>query len=179
MTDRIPPIPMQWDGEALRPVSPYWAREADKHYVVGDKYPMAPEYGRSVASHNHLFAWLEPAWHSLPECYGDERWAETPETLRKHALIKCGFHHTTILDIGAKAPAIRVRDALQAAETKLHGYAIGMVRGPIVQIWTPESMSKKHMDRARFQQAKQAIMEWIADILSVSTADLQRMGEAA
>ncbi|WP_322997453.1 hypothetical protein [Castellaniella sp.] len=179
MTDRIPPIPMQWDGEAMRPVSPYWAREADKAYVIGESYPLLVEHERSTATHNHQFAWIGKAWATLPEEYRGQPWAETSDKLRKHALIACGYNQTSIIDVGSNASALRVRDALCSAEARYHGYAIGTVRGRVVQIWTPESQSPRTMGAKRFQESKQAILEWIADKLSVPPADLQCMGEAA
>ena len=34
------PLRYQWDGEAMRPATRYWAREADKRFVVGETYTL-------------------------------------------------------------------------------------------------------------------------------------------
>lgn len=131
------------------------------------------ERGRSQATHRHQFAWIHEAWQSLPESLQGMPWAETPETLRKHALIACGFHQMVTLDCGSKAAAGRVKAALVAAEARAHGYALGRVQGPVVTVWTPESQSMRAMGAKRFQESKSAILEWIAAKIGVTPAQLR------
>lgn len=139
----------------------------------GEVVHVTIERGRSENSHRHQFAWLRDAWLNLPEDCQMQPWAETPETLRKHALIATGFHHVTVLDCGAKATAQRVKAALVAAEAKAHGYALGQVRGPILRVWTPESQSMRAMGGERFQESKAAIMDWIADQIGCQPEQLR------
>ncbi len=132
------------------------------------------ERGRSLSTHRHQFAWLKDAWANLPEQVAAMPWAETPETLRKHALIATGFHQTYTLDCGAMATARRVKAALVSAEAGKHGYAIGRVIGPVVTIWTPESQSMRAMGAKRFQESKSAILDWIAHQIGTTADELQR-----
>lgn len=132
------------------------------------------ERGRSLNSHKHQFAYIKEAWLNLPEALKDAPWAETAETLRKHALIATGFSQTYTLDCGANATAHRVKAALVAAEAGKHGYAIGQVRGPVVTIWTPESQSMRAMGGKRFQEAKTAILDWLSAQIGVSPQQLER-----
>lgn len=138
----------------------------------GEVVGITIERGRSGASHRHQFAWLKEAWLNLPETLRDAPWAETEETMRKHALIATGYHQTTVIDCYANATARRVKAALVAAESKAHGYALAQVRGPVVTVWTPESQSVRAMGGRRFQESKTAIMEWIAAQIGVPTAAL-------
>lgn len=131
------------------------------------------ERGRSTASHRHQFAYIREAWLNLPEALKGAPWAETPEMLRKHALIATGFHQTYMLDCGANATAHRVKTALVAAEAGKHGYAIGRVRGPVVTIWTPESQSMRAMGGKRFQEAKTAILDWLSAQIGVRPEQLE------
>jgi len=55
MTSGVP-IEMVWDGEAMRPVSPYWLRRADKEFVRGEIYRIVDQPERSHKSHAHFFA---------------------------------------------------------------------------------------------------------------------------
>lgn len=142
-------------------------------YKPGETVFVSVERGRSTNSHKHQFAWIHDAWASLPESEMMQSYAETPETLRKHALIATGYHQTYTLDCGANATAQRVKAALVAAEFGKHGYAIGQVRGPVVTIWTPESQSVRAMGGKRFQESKSAIMEWIAGKLGVTVEALR------
>ena len=129
---------------------------------------------RSGPSHRHQFAWVKDAWATLPERLSQMPWAETPETLRKHALIATGFHQTYTLDCGAVASARRVKAALVAAEARAHGYALGRVVGPVVTVWTPESQSYRAMGAKRFAESKAAILDWIAAQIGVAPEQLGR-----
>lgn len=140
----------------------------------GELVTVQIERDRSGASHRHQFAWVRDAWASLPESERNQPWAETPETLRKHALIATGYHQLTVLDCGANATALRVKAALLAAESKAHGYALAQVRGPVVRVWTPESQSVRAMGGDRFKESKAAILDWIAGKLGVAPEELRR-----
>lgn len=141
---------------------------------VGETVMVEIERGRSMASHRHQFAWVKDAWASLPEALQGAPWAETPETLRKHALIATGYHQTVILDCGGNATAQRVKAMLLAAEAKACGYAVGQVRGPVVTIWTPESQSVRAMGGKRFAESKKAVLDWIAAQIGVTPETLMR-----
>lgn len=140
----------------------------------GEVVLVSIERGRSQATHRHQFAWVKDAWATLPEHLAGMPWAETPETLRKHALIATGFHQTYTLDCGAMATARRVKAALVAAEAGKHGYALGRVSGPVVTVWTPESQSLRAMGGKRFQESKSAILDWIAQQIGTTADELKR-----
>lgn len=140
----------------------------------GEVVHVTIERGRSMASHRHQFAWVKDAWLNLPESLRDAPWAETAETLRKHALIATGFHQMQVIDCGANATARRVRDATLPVATLAHGYALAQVRGSILTIWTPESQSMRAMGAERFKASKTAIIEWIAAQIGVEPETLAR-----
>lgn len=138
----------------------------------GEVVGITIERGRSTNSHKHQFAWLKEAWLTLPEALRDAPWAETEETMRKHALIATGYHRTVVIDCGANATARRVAAELKEAHRKADGYALSQVRGPIATIWIPESQSVRAMGGKRFQESKSAIMDWVAAQLGVPVAAL-------
>ena len=140
----------------------------------GEMVFVSIDRARSAVNHKHQFAWIKDAWLNLPETAQGQPWADTPETLRKHALIATGYHQSLTLDCGANATAQRVKAALLAAEVKAHGYALGQVRGPVVRIWTPESQSMRAMGGDRFKESKAAILDWIAAQIGVSPEELGR-----
>lgn len=158
----------KWQDGALRLMTNS-APDLDEGEIV----TVSIERGRSEASHKHQFAWIKSAHASLPEAMMDAPWAETPETLRKHALIVCGFHQSYTLDCGGEATARRVKAALVSAEAGKHGYAIGRVRGPVVTVWTPESQSVRSMGGKRFSESKAAILDWIAAQIGVPPEQLR------
>jgi hypothetical protein len=151
-------MPFQWDGEAMRPL---YSKIADKVYVVGERYVLIPHEERSIAAHNHEFAWLHDAWLSLPETLAELYPSE--DHLRKRALIEGGFYHETAVDAGTNAAAIRVAAAFQAFDV----FSLVIVRGPIVIRRTAKSQSRRSMNKAEFQSSKDAIIEIVSAMIGV------------
>lgn len=160
-----------WDGEAMVPRHP---RRADQLFVVGETYPLIIHEDRSVATHNHEFAWLREAWLNLPEALADLY--PSPEHLRKRALIEAGYYNETIVDAGNNAAALRVAAVFRAREE----FSLVIVRGPAVVIRTAKSQSRRAMNKREFQESKTAIMEVIAGMIGTPPATLSReAGRAA
>lgn len=166
----------RWNGETLTPTGHYGLSAAREAMEPGDVVIVEIDHPRSQNSHRHQFAEINEAWRHLPESLQEAPWAASPETLRKHALIATGFADTYSIDCGAKATAERVRMALASAEAGKHGYAIAKVRGPLVVVWTPQSQSMRAMGGKRFQESKQAVLNWIAAQIGVDAEELQRAG---
>lgn len=166
----------RWDGETLTPTGHYGLSAAREAMDPDDVVIVEIDHPRSQSSHRHQFAEINEAWRHLPESLHEAPWAASPETLRKHALIATGFADTYSIDCGAKATAERVRMALASAEAGKHGYAIAKVRGPLVVVWTPQSQSMRAMGGKRFQESKQAVLNWIAAQIGVEAEELRRAG---
>lgn len=165
-----------WNGETLAPTGHYGLSAAREAMDPGDVVIVEVDHPRSANSHRHQFAEINEAWRHLPESLQEAPWAASPDCLRKHALIATGFADTYSIDCGAKATAERVRMALAAAEAGKHGYAIAKVRGPVVIVWTPQSQSMRAMGGKRFQESKQAVLNWIAQQIGVDAEELRRAG---
>lgn len=157
------PFLCRWNGEAMEPL-PRFREKCDRDFVVGQVYRLVEFEERSTASHNHQFAWLNDAWHSLPEDLKDLY--PTAEHLRKRALIEAGFYDEEAIDAGSNAAALRVA----ASARRWHEFSLVVVRGPVVLIRTPKSQSRRKMNAAEFQSSKSAIMEIVAGMIG-TTAD--------
>lgn len=170
------PIMFAWDGEAMVPASRYWVHQCDKQFVVGEKYRLVEENERSSPSHRHEFAFVKQAWESLP----DELYADypSPEHLRKHGLIRKGFCTMKQYPCPTRAEAERLRVSLKE---NVDEYAIVVLdeKRPIVSVLTAESQSYRAMGKARFQESKTALLEFIGDLLGVDPATLANEQEAA
>ncbi len=170
-----PLITWRWDGEGMVPEGPAARRKADESYVVGECYRMSAEDLRSWISHQHQFAWLNEAWLSLHDRYSIEPWAQSPDHLRKYALVRSGFAKVRIYACKYKAEARR----LAATIEELDEFAIVSVDGRTVTKFTAESQSMQAMGGKRFQQSKAAVLEFIAGLLEVDPATLEQQGKAA
>lgn len=163
------PIAFNWDGEAMVPVHP---RLADKEYVVGERYMLAPFEPRSVASHNHEFAWLQAAWENLPEELAEQ--FPTPTHLRRYALIRAGYSDSHSLVCASKAEALR----LAAFIRPMDEFAIVTVNGCVVNRFTAKSQSKRAMGKQVFQDSKTKIMEIVAQMIGVAPEQLREASAA-
>lgn len=150
------------DGEFKAP-SGYWAKRADLAYVVGETYELVEHHDRSQSSHNHEFAAIADMWQSLPERYRHEPWAQTPEHLRKYALIMCRYCDTQTYPCGSNAEAKRWAANLRP----LDEYSVVTVEGTTVYRFTAQSQKKRAMGAKRFQESKTAILEYIEDLIGV------------
>ena len=139
-----PPLPFTWDGEAMRPRQP---RAADRAYVVGEGYTLAPVEDRSAASHRHYFAQIAEAFASLPEGSG----FASAEHLRK-------------------AAAERVAAFLRP----LDEYAVVSVSGGSVVMLTAKSQSVRAMGKAQFEASKEAVLNAVAELVGVTPDALAR-----
>jgi len=173
MAEIVPPILMQWNGEAMVPATSRWAKEADRHYVVGQRYRMVEEQERSEVSHRHEFAWLRTAWESLPDNLLDQY--PNPEILRKHGLIAKGHCTMTQHVCASVAEAERLAAILRPYDA----YAIVRQRGPVVTVYKAVSQSYRAMGAKMFQRSKSDLMEFVGDLLGIDPATLGKVQEAA
>ena len=125
---------------------------------------------RTQASHNHQFAEIADMWVTLPEWLADAPYAQSPETLRKHALIATGHCDVAIIDAGSKAAAERVAASMAPMATRAHGYAIVKADGPLVRVFTPHSQSYRAMGKERFNASKSDCLDWIGAKLQEQAA---------
>ena len=156
-----------WDGENLIPVAP---RRADRHLVIGEKYLIETTEFRSDPTHKHQFAWLREAWASLPEQYALEPWSQSPEHLRKYALIRTGFCNCETFTCASKAEAFRWASNMRGMDE----YAICQAQDTVVHRFTAKSQSYRAMGKAEFQASKTAILDFIAGLIGTDAKTLEQ-----
>lgn len=162
-----PPIPCEWDGEIFVPV-PGFRKTADRHFVIGEVYALAPHEDRSGASHRHYFAALHTAWANLPEEQAQR--FPTSEHLRKFALVATGFADHRSIVCGSRAEALRVAGFIQPMDT----FAVVSVTAAVVNVWTAQSQSMRAMGNERFKASKQAVLDYVAGLIGVASDDLSK-----
>jgi hypothetical protein len=161
------PVRFTWDGEAMVPAKSC-QRLCDRQFVVGETYPLVVDEPRSQMSHNHFFAAVHEAWQNLPESQSSR--FRTPEHLRKWALIKASFCTERTIVAASDEQAQQIAALADA----LDEFAVVMVSGCIVRVYTAESQSRRAMGSKKFQKSKQAVLDVISAMIGVSTDDLQR-----
>jgi hypothetical protein len=161
----------KWDGEAMTPARP---RQADAEFVVGESYLLDRVEQRSSASHAHFFACVNEAWRNLPEDQAER--FPTAERLRKYALIMTGYRDERTIVASSTAEALR----LAAFIRPMDEFAVVIVRGAVVAVMTAKSQSMRAMKKKAFSESKQAVLDYLASMIKVDRATLEReAGRAA
>jgi hypothetical protein len=160
------PIPMQWDGEVMRPTKGF-AALADKLFVVGEVYTLdESDPTRSMVSHRHYFATVYDAWLNLPE--GEAERFPSADHLRKYALIRAGYRDERSIVCSSKAEAQRIAAFIKPMDE----YAIVAISEAVVRVYTAKHQNMRAMGRKVFQESKDAVLDVLASMLGVSKDEL-------
>lgn len=161
-------IRARYKAGALHPTNPSLLRD---WLEQGEAVTLEVERDRSIRSHNHQFAFVAEAWRNLPEHLEQKPYAKNPDTLRKHALIACGF--CDVHTVAAGDPEA-LASLLRREGQKAHGYCLTNTQGSVVVHYTPHSQTVNAMGGPEFQRSKEAILNWLATLLGVEPTDLKR-----
>jgi hypothetical protein len=165
----IPPLWYRYGGEGeFQPASDQAKSEADRHYVIGEVYRLAPNYGRSENSHRHQFASIHDAWANLPPDL--HMLYPSADHLRKWALIKSGWCNsmTFVMADGAHAKTL-ARELRNYDE-----FAVVQVKDNVVIRTTAKSQSRKAMPGEAFQKSKSDCLAVIAELLGTTPEALEQ-----
>jgi hypothetical protein len=156
-----------WRGAGFVPALRFMER-AREMFADGAVYWLSVEPERSDKTHNHEFAWLSEAWKTLPESIAAD--FPSSEALRKRALIECGYYDQETIDAGSKAAAERVAAYVRRRDA----FAWVVTRGGVVVVRTAHSQSRHAMGAGDFQRSKQAVLEWVSNLIGVTPEQLTR-----
>lgn len=168
----IHPVEFHWDGRAMIP-QPRFNALARKQYVAGECYTLGVTEERSSASHRHYFACINEAHRNLDESKV-ERYPR-PEHLRKWALIKAGYHNERTIVTESRKQA----DAIVAFVEALDEFAVILVRGNVVKVYTAKSQSIENMTRVEFEKSKADVLAVLAETIGVTQKQLEHEGRSS
>lgn len=159
-------IALQYMGEGeFRTTSKSHAARCDKDLVIGEVSRWEPVHERSLDSHRHYFACINNAWANLPEALADEY--PSPESLRKRALIKCGYCDMTKIVCRTNADAL----AVAALVTAMDEFALVNVSDNVVTVWRAHSQAMRAMGKAKFQESKDRVLHWISQLIGADVTE--------
>lgn len=167
------PMPYRWSGDAWV-IHPRFQRQADAAFAIGETRMMVEVEERSEVSHRQEFAWLKDAWMSLPEQIATNY--PSAEFLRKQALIATGWCTIRDYPCNSRAEAVRLAANMRSEADE---YTIVQVEHTVVRVMKAKSQSMKAMGKADFEASKRDILEWVAKLLEVEPATLDKQSEAA
>ena len=165
MSDK--PFSVTWTGEVFSPASGMWSKECAKRFTAGETYRLNEEHERSLNTHNHYFACVNEAWKNLDESVTYD--LPTPEHLRKWALIMTGYRQERHFVCATKAEAVRMAAFIRPMDE----HAVIVPKEATVTVMTAESQSMKAMGKARFQESKTAVLDYLSKLIGTSVTDLK------
>lgn len=156
-------IMWRWSAEdrAMRPLT---NRPLD--FEDGCTYRLTPEEDRNWQRHKAYFAQLRDLWHNLPEGASTELWAQSPEHLRKWALISTGHNTTTVHDCASKAEAQRTARIIRAEADE---FTVVIARGNQVVVYRAKSQDAR-MKKDDFDQSADDVLRFIGELIGVEAA---------
>lgn len=167
------PIIYRWHQGRMEPLQRFHNLCASQ-FVEGEHYRLSEIEERSLRSHQHYFAAISTAWQNLPEEYAQE--FASPEALRKWALIKTGYCNRDSIALDSHDDALKVA----AWARRQDEFAVVSVSGSTVTRYTAKSQSYRAMPKGEFQASKQAVLDFLDDILSVERGQVhENAGQAA
>ncbi len=167
-------LPFKWSKHlGAMILEPSAAARANRQYVDGETYMLAPARDRSPETHRQYFALIRLAWENLP----DYLTAEYPneKALRKRALIRAGYYDETQIVCATALDARRVVANMRPADD----FAIVSLAENAVVVRTAKSQSEDAMDPREFQASKEATLAFVSSLIGVDVTTLQRQAEAA
>jgi hypothetical protein len=161
------PVQFEWTGDFMVPLLRFH-RRCNEQYVVGQVYRLVEEEERSHASHAHYFSCLNEAWRNLPEDIADR--FPTAESLRRWSLIKCGFADVRSMVYETANDAKRAATLLGL----YNEHAVIVAKGCVVSVYVAKSQSTRAMDKTTFQASKTAVLDLVASMIGVTSAELAK-----
>jgi len=171
----IPPIVFRWteivdeNGECIQVMRPHteaFRRMAVEHYVADERYMLVEHEDRSMKSHRHYFKCVSLAWENLNEAQLAQ--FPTPERLRKWALIKAGYRDQRTFTCASKAEAQRLAAFLAPIDPDA---IISFHEASVIEL-KAKSQNLRAMDRAEFQQSKDAVLGVLGELIGVDVTKL-------
>jgi len=166
---KMRPVVFAWDGDNMVPL-PRFKKLCDKQFVVGEEYPLEQVENRSMVSHNHFFASVHEAWMNIPESLAPRY--PTSEHLRKWCLcqVGCCDEANYVLDTPKDAKS------MAAAIRRADEFAVIVVKGNIVRVYTAKSQAMHSMRKGEFQEAKTAVLDLLASMVNIKRSELEKAG---
>jgi hypothetical protein len=160
------PITYRRVGDALVPKQKWLF---DRGFVDGQEYELAIHEPRSTKSHDHYHATVREAWKNLPEKIA-KRFPDA-DALRKFALIRCDFYKERTVVCDTEEAATQVA----ALAGSMDDAAVVTIQGTVVTVAVARSQKTTGagaMNKEEFQRSKQAVLEYIANLIGVDVATL-------
>lgn len=155
-------IPMIYEGNGKFSASSiYHKMRCEKMFGAGQEITFEELGDRNMNRHRMYFARLKELWLTLPESMAED--FPSPEVLRKHALIRCGYATMRKFSMANADEA----SALERMLSELESYAVCEITAPVVgsprrilAVWVPQSQAVKNMGKSEFDKSVTDVLDY-------------------
>jgi len=152
------PQPLEFNGERFFPAS----------YVTTLEDALRSDM-RDRSALRGFMATVKELWDSMPERFDNVPFARSPDTFRKHALIKTGHCDVDTFCFNTPDEARRKLTNIGYMARMAHGYTIIKIDGPVIHCITPHSQSLKAMGKEKFNKSKADVLDFCRGIVGVTS----------
>lgn len=173
MTEIFQPVTFVWTDDGVMKPLRHFTRLCDKQFVIGLEYRLVVEQERSSSQHRRYFACLREAWRNLPEDLAPR--FKSPDKLRKWILIKLCYANEQSYVYDTVTDAARFEEILRELDED-----VVIVRKKRVMVrYTAMSQSVRSMDKKMFQESSEAVLDYAARMIGVSSGELYANADQA
>lgn len=156
--------------EAMVPTRRY-RKIARAQFQLGEDYALEPVTQRSMASHNAFFAEVKKVWDNIRET--GNRVFETPDHLRKWALIETGWFREKEFIMDTKKDAYRLGTFIQTedefAQIHIEGNRVIVRKAKSQRMYGHDRMNAKD-----FQASKKDVLDCISALIGVPPSQVKK-----
>lgn len=171
--DDFKPVVFTWTDDGVMKPLHHFTRTCDQQFAVGEEYRLVVESERSMASHKRYFACLNEAWRNLPHSVAPH--FPSAEKLRKWVLIKCNYANAQRMVCETAVDAARVAQLIG----RMNDDSIVVRTRNVITIYTAKSQSVRSMNKQEFLESSNAVLDYVAAMISTSRADLEANADQA
>lgn len=174
------PVAFTWDEKAeVMRLAPRFRRVAREQFRDSEEYPMEVREHRSSKSHAFMFASINDAWDHLSDA--NKEILQTPEHLRKWALINVGWYDETLIDAGENEPGRKRAMQMAVFARRLDDFAeIKVIKHEgswFLRIREAKSQSRASMNKEDFEKSKRDVLDMLAGQIDVTRKQLEDAGK--
>ncbi len=173
------PVVFVWNArEGVMRVAARFGNVARAQFRDGEEYPLYVREHRSSKSHAFFFASVKNAHDNLSA--ENTEILQTPEHLRKWALIVSGWYDETLVDAGEGKYGRRRAIQMAGFARKLDDFAeIKVIKHGenwFLRVRVAKSQSLSSMDKEEFKKSSRDVLDVLSGTIEVRRADLEKIG---
>lgn len=166
-------IPMRYTGDGEFHAI---GRKVCEGLEVGKVYPFDIANMESEKSRDHFFASIKEIWATLPDHI--MRAYPSPDHLRKQCLIRTGYCTMQVFKCDTENDALKAVQFIKSIDKfvacSIEKKVDGLGEIYVLTALHAETQKRNSMGGKRFQESKQAVLDYLAEMLGCTADEIRR-----